>query len=151
MRYKSENIDEYLQQLPEERREVINKLRKIIKENLPEGFEEKIQYDMISYVVPRETYLAGYHVDPSNELGFMAIGSQKNHVAIYSNAVYMFEDVNEWYLNEYSKHLTTKPDMGKSCLRFKNMNKMPYELIAELCQKITVDEFVKKYEETLKK
>ncbi|MFL8887622.1 DUF1801 domain-containing protein [Helcococcus kunzii] len=106
---------------------------------------------MISYVVPRETYPAGYNVDPSNELGFMAIGAQKNHVAIYSNAVYMFENVKEWYLAEYKNYLTTKPYMGKSCLRFKNINKIPYDLIGELCKKVTVDEFIKKYEAVLEK
>lgn len=146
MKIEAKTVEEYIDQLPEDRQEVFKKLRKIIKLSLPQGFEEKIQYDMISYVVPRKIYPEGYHVDPSQELGFLSIGNQKNHVGIYHSGIYMISDLEEWFVNEYPNHMKTKLDMGKSCIRFKNMKTIPYELLQELFTKVTPEEFVEVYE-----
>lgn len=142
-------IDGYLNQLSDDRRDVINKLREIIKSKLPDEYEEKIQYDMISYVVPREKFPQGYHCNPEDDLCFISLGSQKNHIAIYHMGLYFFEDVHKWFLSEYPNYMKTKPDVGKSCIRFKNMKTVPYELIGKLCEKISMREFIDKYKENL--
>jgi len=105
---------------------------------------------MIGYVVPHKIYPKGYHVSPEKPLPFMNIASQKNHIALYHMAIYMFPEVLEWFKDEYSKRVDTKLDMGKSCIRFKNPDKIPYELLEELFKKIRVEEYIKKYEEIIK-
>lgn len=146
MQYDVNSAEEYLAGLPEERQPVIEKLRQIILGNLPEGFQEEIAYGMINYVVPFETYPAGYHMNEGQALPFMALASQKNHIALYHMGIYAQKGLEEWFREEYVKQVPTKLDMGKSCIRFKNPKRIPYELIAELCQKITVDEYIKAYE-----
>ncbi|MGV2993382.1 DUF1801 domain-containing protein [Streptococcus porcinus] len=150
MQYDVSSVDQYLSALPEDRRQVINKLRQVIKGNLPDTYEEKLQYQMIAYVVPRRFLPNGYHCNPEDNLSFITIGSQKNHVAIYHNGIYMFESVRNWFLQEYPKHLKTKPDIGKSCIRFENIKTIPYDLIAELCQQIRQEEFIATYQQTTK-
>lgn len=145
MQYQADTIEDYLEALPEERRHVMNQLRRVIKNNLPDDYEEKTQYNMISYVVPRQVFPDGYHCNPDDDLSFITIGSQKNHIAIYHNGIYLFETIREWFLQEYPKHLKTKPDVGKSCIRFKNMKTIPYDLIGQLCRKVSQEDFIKTY------
>ena len=149
MNYKAKTVDEYICKLPEERKEAVKKLKSIISENLPNDFQETLSYNMIGFVIPKSIYPKGYHVDPSMPLPFISIASQKNHVALYHMGIYMFPDVLEWFKKEYSIRVKTKLDMGKSCIRFKNTSNIPYDLITELCQKIKVDEYIKKYEEAI--
>ena len=143
--------DEYIDQLPEERKVAVTKLRNIIKENLPKGFEETISYGMLSYVVPHSLYPAGYHVDKKQPLPFLSIASQKNHIAVYHMAMYSDEEILHWFKEEYPKHSTRKLDMGKSCIRFKKAEQIPYELLSELLQKITVEDWIRLYEKEIKK
>lgn len=150
MIYKANTPNEYIARLPEGRKQAVELLRRTVKENLPAGFEETIQYDMISYVVPHSIYPEGYHVSPKEPLPFISIGSQKNHVALYHMGIYMFPEVFDWFAMEYPKHVKTKLDIGKSCIRFKNMNTIPYELIAELCGKIALGDYIAKYKMSLK-
>lgn len=150
MKYEAGSCEEYLNLLPDDRRQVIGKLREVILTNLPGGFEECFLDGFLQYVVPHEIYPGGYHVDPKKPLPFMSIASQKNFIAFYHMGIYAFEDISKWFTEEYPKHADTKLDMGKSCIRFKNVNKIPYDLIGELCQKITPDMWIKKYEETIK-
>ena len=110
----------------------MKKLRKVIKDNLPKGFEETMSYGMIGYVVPHSIYPDGYHCDPKLPLPFMNLASQKNYIAVYHSGVYASEKMNKWFTAEYAKHCKTKLDMGKSCVRFKKMDDIPYELIGEL-------------------
>lgn len=145
----SATVAEYLAGLPEDRRTVLERLREILKRNLPDIYDETMQYDMITYVVPRAVFPAGYHCKPSDDLPFISLASQKNHVAIYHMGLYMFDEVYEWFLAEYPKHVKTKPDIGKSCIRFKNMRTIPYELLAELFTKITQADYIAKYESNL--
>lgn len=147
MQIKANTPDEYIEQLTEERKEAVSKLRDVIRKNLPEGFEETISYGMIGYVVPHERYPAGYRPDPKLPLPFINIASQKNHIALYHSGVYTIQTLHDWFLNEYPKHSDKKPDMGKSCIRFKKPDQIPYELIGQLATKVTVDEWIHAYEE----
>ena len=141
------SVDDYINQLPTDRQEPIRKLRKIILENLPPGFKEEISYGMIGYVILHNIYPAGYHTDPSLLLPFINLASQKNYISLYHYRIYAIPELLVWFENEYPKHVNTKLNMGKSCIRFKNIKTIPYSLIGDLCQKISVEDFIQKYEE----
>ena len=150
MQYKANTPDDYISQLPEERKAAITKLRNTILKNIPNGFEETISYGMIGYVVPHTTYPKGYHCDPKFPLPFINLASQKNFIALYNMGIYVKKDVYDWFVTEYPKHCKRKLDMGKSCIRFKYLDDIPYELIGELTSKITVDEWISYYETVIK-
>ena len=143
-------VEQYLQELPEERKEVVERLRKVILKNLPKGFEECINYGMLGYVVPHSLYPEGYHCDPKLPLPFMNLASQKNFVAVYHMAIYSDPLIMDWFLAQYPKHCRTKLDMGKSCIRFKNLSNVPYGLIGQLASKISVAEWISTYETVVK-
>lgn len=145
------SVSEYIQALPEERKVVIEKLRMLFKKNLPKGFEEQLSYGMIGYVVPHKIYPDGYHCDPKLPLPFLSIASQKNFVALYHMGIYAVPELHDWFVSEYPKHCKSKLDMGKSCIRFKKMEDIPYELIAELVKKMTVQDWISCYEKNYKK
>lgn len=147
---KAQTIQEYIDNLPEDRKEAINKLRKVILENLPKGFVETMSYGMIGYVVPNSLYPAGYHCDPKLPLPFMNIASQKNFIAIYHMGIYADEKLLNWFTEEYPKYSKTKLDMGKSCIRFKKINDIPYQLIGELAAKLSPQKWIELYEKNLK-
>lgn len=140
------SADQYADQLPDDRKLVINKLRQILHHNIPEGFQETMGYGMISYVVPHSIYPAGYHCDPNLPLPFMGMASQKHFVALYHMGLYSNKELMTWFVNEYPKYSKAKLDMGKSCIRFKKMDQIPYELIAQLARKTTVNEWIETYE-----
>lgn len=140
---------EYIAQLPEERKESFTKLRNVILENLTEGFEEQMSYGMLGYVVPKSIYPEGYHCNPELPLPFMSIASQKNFIAFHHMGMYADKRLLDWFVAEYPKHVKTKLDMGKSCVRFKKMEQIPYELIAELVKKITGKQWIALYEKSL--
>ena len=142
---------EYVDSLPDERKKVISKMRTIIRKNLPKGFKEEMSYGMIGYVVPHSKYPAGYHCDPKLPLPFMNIASQKNFVALYHSGIYADKKILDWFVKQYPKHTKSKLDMGKSCIRFKKLDDVPYELIGELCTKITVDNWIATYEKNVKR
>lgn len=143
--------EEYIENLPEERRAPMQQLRETIRQHLPAGFEERIIYGMLGYVVPFSTYPAGYHCDTSLPLSFLSIASQKNFIAVYHMGIYSDESLFKWFTDEYPKHSKRKLDMGKSCIRFKKMEEIPYELIGELATKMTPEEWVTLCERILKK
>lgn len=147
----AKTIEEYIENLTEDRREAIEKLRVVIKENIPSGFEEMINYGMIGYVVPHTIYPSGYHCDPKLPLPFLNIASQKSHVAVYHMGVYANEDLMGWFVDEYPKYSKKKLNMGKSCIRFKKVEDIPYELIGELVSKMTVEDWITLYEKNIKK
>ena len=151
MQYKATSPEDYISQVPEERQETLKKLRKVINANLPKGFEEGIQYGMIGYFVPHRIYPDGYHCTPSEPLPFMSFASQKNSVNLYHSGIYAVPEIHDWFVNEYPKHCSRKLDMGKSCIRFKKLEEIPFDLIAELCKKITVEEWIEVYETNIKK
>ena len=150
MQYKANTPDDYISQLPEERKAAITKLRNSILKNIPNGFEETISYGMIGYVVPHTIYPKGYHCDPKLPLPFINLASQKNFIALYNMGIYVKKDIYDWFVTEYPKHCKRKLDMGKSCIRFKYLDDIPCELIGELTSKITVDEWISYYETVIK-
>lgn len=143
--------DDYLATLPDERREAIEKLRKTIKKNIPKGFSETMQYGMMSWVVPHSKYPAGYHCDPKQALPFASLASQKAGISLYHMGMYGMPDLLDWFVKEYPRHSKAKLDMGKSCVRFKKPDQIPYELIGELMKKVTPDQWIEAYESILKK
>jgi uncharacterized protein YdhG (YjbR/CyaY superfamily) len=136
----------YVDSLPEERKVVIEKMRQTIKKTLPKGFEEVMCYGMLGYVVPHTLYPKGYHCDPKSPLSFISLASQKNFVALYHMGIYANPKLLDWFVGEFPKHSKSKLDMGKSCIRFKKMNDIPYELISELASKMTVQDWIDYYE-----
>lgn len=151
MQSKATTPDEYLEELPDDRRLAMQKLRNIALKNLPEGFKEVMSYGMLGYVVPHEIYPAGYHCTPKLPLPFFNIASQKNSINIYHMMVYSNKDLHGWFVSEFPKHCNSKLDMGKSCIRFKKMDDIPYELIGELLSKVTVKQWIERYESIFKK
>lgn len=143
--------DQYIKQIPEERKERFSQLRVTILNNLPKGFEEAMQYNMISYVVPHKLYPKGYHCDPDQALPFISIASQKNFIAMYHMGLYADPKLLEWFTKQYALFGKTKPDMGKSCVRFKKPEAIPFSLIAQLVAKISPLEWVRLYELNLRK
>jgi hypothetical protein len=142
--------EEYIKELPDDRKEVISKLRKTILDNLPKGFEEQMNYGMLGYVVPHSKYPDGYHCDPKLPLPFINLASQKNHIGFYHMGIYSDPKLMHWFTTEYSKHVSGKLDMGKSCIRFKNMNKIPFDLLGELVRKVSPDQWIARYEKAIK-
>ena len=147
----AESPKEYISQLPEERKAPMEKLRKTVLANLPAGFNDEMSYGMLGYVVPHSTFPRGYHCDPKLPLPFMSIASQKKFIALYHMGIYAKKELLDWFVSEYPKHCKFKLDMGKSCIRFKKIEDIPYELIAQLCQKMTVDEWIRIYSSTIER
>lgn len=143
--------EEYISALPQDRKDAISKLRKIILNSLPKGFTETISYGMLGYVVPHSLYPDGYHCDPKLPLPFMSIASQKNFVGVYHMGIYANKELYDWFVNEYPKHSSRKINMGKSCIRLNKIEEIPYELIGELASKMTPNEWIKIYENAIKK
>lgn len=151
MQSKATTPEQYLAELPEDRRIAMEKLRNIALKNLPKGFKEVMSYGMLGYVVPHEIYPNGYHCTPELPLPFFNIASQKNSINIYHMVLYGNKDLHDWFVAEYPKHCKSKLDMGKSCVRFKKLDDIPYDLIGELLTKITVEDWIELYEKMLKK
>jgi uncharacterized protein YdhG (YjbR/CyaY superfamily) len=151
MQSKAETVEEYLNELPEERKEVMIKLREIILKNIPKGFTEEMSYGMIGYVVPHSLYPDGYHCNPKLPLPFLNIASQKNFVTLYHMGIYAKPELLKWFIDEFPKHSNLKLDIGKSCIRFKKMDQIPFDLIEELVQKMSVEEWITCYESQFKK
>ncbi len=144
-------IEQYIAQLPDEKRAAITKLREIIIQNIPIGFKEELSYGMIGYVVPHDIFPKGYHCNPTLPLPFLNIAAQKSHIAIYHIGIYANKNLYDWFVSEYPNHTSAKLDMGKSCIRFKKPEHIPYDLIGELVSKMTVADWIGCYENMLKK
>src|SRR5688572_1822076 len=151
MQYKAVNADDYIKQIPEDRKPAIKKLRAVIKKNLPKGFKETVGYGMMGYCVPHSLYPAGYHCNPKDPLPFMGIASQKNFIAVYHMGVYADPALLKWFTTQHAKASPKKLDMGKSCIRYKKPDDIPFELIGELASRMTPDEWIAMYEKVLKR
>ncbi len=147
----AKTVNEYIAELPIERQQVINELRKIIKKNLPKGFVEEMSYGSIGYVVPHSIYPKGYHCNPTLPLPFFGIASQKNFVSFYHMGIYANDTLLNWFIDEYKKAVPSKLDMGKSCIRMKKFDQIPYALYGELVKKITVQQWIDLYEKSFTK
>ena len=146
-----QSVSTYLENVEVSKKEAFLKLRETIKNNIDSTFNEEINYGMIGYVVPHEVYPSGYHCDPKLPLPFLAIAAQKNFIALYHMGIYMEPTLLDWFVGEYPKHVKSKLDMGKSCIRFKKPQDIPFELIAELIKKMAANDWIKLYESKLKR
>ncbi len=143
----AKTVEQYLKELPPEKSEVISRVRDVILENLPEGYQETMNWGMISYEIPLERYPDTYNKKP---LGYMALAAQKNHFAVYTFGVYMNPDGEEWVKKEFEK-AGKKLDMGKSCIRFRKLENLPLEVIGKIAAGQGVDEFLEAYEKVGRK
>jgi len=144
-------IKEYINEAPDDRKSALEQLRKAITNNLPMGFTEAMGYGMVGFVVPHSIYPAGYHCSPELPLPFISFASQKNFIAIYHMGLYAEPQLLTWFTDEYSSRVKGKLDMGKSCIRFKKPESIPFELIGELCTKMTVQDWIALYEKNYKR
>ena len=151
MQSKATTVDQYLAELPEERKAAMTELRKVISKNLPKGFSEGMGYGNMGWSVPHSTYPAGYHCDPKVPLPFLGIASQKNFIAVYHMGIYANPALLKWFVDEFPKHSKAKLDMGKSCIRFKKPDQIPFKLIGELAAKMTPKQWIEIYEKELKR
>jgi len=151
MTYEANTPEEYVEQLPEDRKQAVQKIRAVIKKNLPKGFEEGINYKMLGFYVPHSKFPEGYHCDPKLPLPFINLASQKNSVNLYHMGIYAKKELLDWFVKEYTKYCKYKLDMGKSCIRFKKMDDIPFDLIGELTSKMTVNEWINTYKSAIKK
>lgn len=146
MQSKAKTVQEYLSELPEDRRAAIEAVRATILEHLPDGYEETMQYGMITYVVPLSLYPAGYLGKKDVPLPYAALASQKNYMAVYLLGVYPNAAMHDWFVSEYKK-TGKKLDMGKSCVRFKTLQDLPVELIGEAVAKTSAEDYISAYEQ----
>ena len=151
MRIEADHVADYLSKVPEERKTAMQRLYETVKENLPEGFEEGVSYGMMGWNVPLETYPPGYHCTPGEPLPFLGIASQKNFIAFYHMGMYADKELHNWFVSEYPKHCKRKLDMGKSCIRFKKPDEIPFGLMGELVKKMSPRDWISLYEQNLKK
>lgn len=146
MRSTATTPNEYLQSLPEERREIVSAIRDVLLENLPAGFAETMGYGMLGFVVPLTLYPAGYHCQPGTPLPFISLASQKNYISLYHMGL-SEGALLDWFRLEWPRHTTQKLDMGKCCVRFKKPHEVPLELIAGLARRVTPQQWISYYEE----
>lgn len=143
---KAKTVSGYLGELPGERRRAIDAVRHVILENLPEGYEESMQFGMIGYCVPLSRYPKTYNGAPLN---YVALASQKNHMAVYLMGCYGDDKLARWFEAEFKKS-GKKLDMGKSCVRFKELEDLPLGVIGEAVAQMPVDDFIALYERARK-
>jgi hypothetical protein len=151
MKTDQNTVQEILDNVPEERKAAFTKLHQTIVSNLPKGFEVGLSYGMLGYVIPHSLYPAGYHCKPAEPLPFASMASQKNSINFYHMGLYADQSLMDWFLAEYPKHCTQKLDIGKSCIRFKKWDQIPFELMGQLMQKMTAEEWIATYERLYKK
>ena len=146
MKTEGKTVQELLDNIPADRQEAFHKLHEVIVNNLPKGFEAAISYGGLGYVVPHSIYPSGYHCKPIEPLPFAGLASQKNSINFYHMGIYSDPALLDWFVKEYPKHSKQKLDMGKSCIRFKKMDDIPYQLIGALMKKMSVKQWVGLYE-----
>ena len=149
MQSKATTVEQYLKELPEDRRAALSAIRSMILKNLDKDFEEGMQYGMIGYFVPHRIFPDGYHCDPGQPLPFVSVASQKNHMAVYLMCIYMGKSEEE-FRKAWLK-TGKKLDMGKSCIRFRKLDDVALDVIADAIRNITAKGFVARYQEELQK
>ncbi len=146
-----QTVEMLLENAESSKKEAFTKLRNTIKKNIPKGFEECVNYGMIGYVVPHKLFPAGYHCNPKLPLPFITIAAQKNFIALYHIGIYASTELLNWFQAQYPNHCKTKLDMGKSCIRFKKIDDIPFKLIEELVKKMSVKDWINLYTASFKK
>ena len=151
MQIEAKSVDEYVNKAPEERQGALRRMREVLRGNLPEGFSEELSYGMPGYVVPHSLYEPGYHCDPGLPLPFVSFANQKNFVALYHMGLYASPEDMAWFTESWDAERFGKLDMGKSCIRFKKMDRIPWDLIGELATRMTPDGWIARYESAFRK
>jgi hypothetical protein len=146
---KATTVEQYLSELPAERRAALEAVRNVILANLDKDYEEGILYGMIGYFVPHRVFSAGYHCDPKQPLQFAGLASQKNHMSLYLMCIYGHEPSATWFHDAWAK-TGKKLDMGKSCIRFKGIDDLPLEVIGEAIRRVPAKKYVEHYEQVLR-
>lgn len=149
MRSDAQTVDEYLISVDPKWIGIITKLRKIIVENIPQEIEERMNYGMIGYVIPHSIYPEGYHANPEEPLPYINLAAQKNNVSLYHMGVYGDPELERWFNERYREEVGKKPNMGKSCIRFRKEEEIPFTLIEELMGKITIEDYIDRYRKYL--
>lgn len=142
MRSNASTVGQYLDELPEDRREAIETVRGVILEHLPEGYEEVMNWGMITYQVPLDVYPDTYNGKP---LMYAALASQKNHMAVYLSGIYADDQARERFESAY-RETGKRLDVGKSCVRFRSLDDLPLDVIGDAIARRPLDEFVQSYE-----
>jgi hypothetical protein len=148
MTSKAATVEQYLEELPEDRRADIAAIRQVIKKNLPKGFAEGMQYGMIGYFVPHKLYPPGYHCDPKQPLPFAGLAAQKNYLSIYLMGLAMKPDLAEWFKEAYEA-TGKKLDKGKCCVRAKRLSDVALDVLGEAVGKISAADFIAHYESVI--
>jgi hypothetical protein len=143
--------DAYLDSLPEDRKEAVSRLRDLFRQHLPPGFEETMANGMIGFVVPYSLYPAGYHCEPKQPLPFLTLASQKSHIAVYHMGLYAMPDLLAWFTEQWAVESKRKLDMGKSCIRLKKPEDIPYRLFEELAGKVSPQQWIATYEQAFRR
>lgn len=153
MQSKAATVDEYLASLPDDRREALQAVREVILKNLDKNLEEGMQYGMIGYYIPHSVYPAGYHCDPKQPLPFAGMASQKGHMSLYLMCVYGDEDEKARFIEAWQKSgkKLTKSTMGKACIRFKNVDDLPLDVIGKTIKRMTAKKYIAHYESAIKR
>ena len=146
-----DSIKDYINSLASDRKTTITQLINVIEQNIPKGFEKVMNYGMPSFVIPHSIYPNGYHCDTTLPLPFIGVSNQKSSISLHHMGLYADPELLNWFKSEYPKHSNTKLDMGKSCIRFKKFNEIPYELIGILSNKMTVKNWIDIYEQNIKR
>ena len=146
-----DSIKDYINSLASDRKTTITQLINVIEQNIPKGFEKVMNYGMPSFVIPHSIYPNGYHCDATLPLPFIGVSNRKSSISLYHMGLYTDPELLNWFKSEYPKHSNTKLDMGKSCIRFKKFNEIPFELIGILSNKMTVNNWIDIYEQNIKK
>jgi hypothetical protein len=149
MQSKAATVNDYLAELPADRREAIQVVRAVILKNLDKTYEEGMQYGMIGYYVPHRVYPAGYHCDPKQPLPYVALASQKHYMSLYIGCVYGDNDYAKWFIAAWKK-TGKKLDMGKSCVRFKKVEDLALDVIAEAIRRTPAKKYIQFYEMAMK-
>jgi len=140
MKINATTVIEYIQQIPHDKQSDFIKLIEVILNNIPEGFEECIIYNMPSWVVPHSIYPQGYHCDPSKPLPFLSLGVQKNFIGFYHMGIYAKPELLKWFQDQWAVECKTKLDMGKSCVRLKK--EIPFSLLEELLRRMSLSDVI---------
>jgi hypothetical protein len=148
MQSKAATVDQYIKELPSDRREAISAIRQVFLKNLNKGFEERMSYGMIGYCVPHSIYPAGYHCDPKQPLPFVAIASQKNAISVYLFCIYADSAEEDRFRKAWAA-TGKKLDMGKSCVRFKKLEDCALDVLADTLKRITVQTHIAQYEKSI--
>jgi hypothetical protein len=151
MQSRAITADEYLAELPDDRRATVSAIRDVIDANLPDGYEAGMQYGMLSWYVPHSVYPPGYHTDRTQPLPYLALASQKQHLSLYVFGCYLGGDDSgdaQWFRDAWTA-AGKKLDMGKSCVRFKRLDDVPLEVVADAVRRLPVEVLIERYEANL--